>query len=51
MTLRITADVTALNARQRDRLNIYLLTDTDNDGVDETTQRPAPVCSIILNQR
>lgn len=50
VTLTIIKNVTALNADQRNNLNIYLSTDTDNDGVDDAFIPVSDVsCSIEEN--
>jgi hypothetical protein len=48
VSLTIIVDVTALNAKQRSKLNLYLLTDTNGDGVTDTfVEIPATALSIV----
>jgi len=47
ITLTIVVDVSQLNANQRDRLNLYIFTDTDNDGVEDSfVPIDPPACTI-----
>ena len=47
VTLTLVADVSALNANQRERVTIYLFTDTDADEVPDTfVEVPGTVCNV-----
>ncbi|KAB2964258.1 MAG: hypothetical protein F9K16_04700 [Thermoanaerobaculia bacterium] len=46
-TLTLVADVSQLNASQRARLSVYLGTDTDGDGVDDTFAATGAVCNVV----
>jgi hypothetical protein len=48
ITLTIVADVSQLNANQRDRLNFYIFTDTDGNGVEDSFVPidPPAICAI-----
>jgi len=47
VTLTIIADVSSLNANLRDRLDLYILTDTDGDLVPDTFVSIGAICSVL----
>jgi len=48
ITLTVVADVSQLNANQRNRLNFYIFTDTDGDGVEDSFVPIDPPASCAI---